>query len=534
MPPFGELRPRVPLTRVVEAFGPILMRVLSGSHRRADVFDIVIYDPADDPVARPGDLVLGVGVRNADEVAALSRALQASHVAGLVVKVPAGEEPSWLRTGLPADTTILGLAPDASWSYVASLVRSLLTAASGAGDPAEDLFGLADAASALVNAPITIEDMSSRVLAFSGRQGEADAGRHDTILGRQVPTQYIRLLEERGVFRWLAQESTPVYIEPLSDTMLARAAVSVRAGGEMIGSMWAVVSEPLPPERERAFADAAKVVALHLLRLRAGADVGRRLQADLVATVLEGGQGAGEAAGRLGIASGPLCVLAAQPLLIEPSQQEAACQQLSQRLAVHSAAVRSHSAVALVGGAVYGIFAGRDANDASRGPVIGLAEEFVARRGGIDVVIGIGRSVPRHTEVGRSRIDADRALRVLRHEALHLGSRQRVARFADVQSRSLLLRLADLAADDGEVLAGPLGALLAYDAEHRSGLVDTIATYLDAFGDVARGAAALHIHPNTFRYRLRRATEISGLDLSDPEARLAVMLQLRLRRSAGS
>jgi sugar diacid utilization regulator len=236
----------------------------------------------------------------------------------------------------------------------------------------------------------------------------------------------------------------------------------------------------------------------------------------------------------LGIASEPLCVLAAQPLLVEPSQQEAACQQLSQRLAVHSAAVRSHSAVALVGGAVYGIFAGRDADDASRGPVVGLAEEFVARRDGVDVVVGIGRSVPRQTEVGRSRIDADHALRVLRHEALQLGSRQRVARFADVQSRSLLLRLADLAAEDGEVLAGPLGALSAYDAEHRSGLVDTIAAYLDAFGDVASGAAVLHIHPNTFRYRLRRATEISGLDLSDPESRLAVMLQLRLRRAAGS
>jgi DNA-binding PucR family transcriptional regulator len=36
------------------------------------------------------------------------------------------------------------------------------------------------------------------------------------------------------------------------------------------------------------------------------------------------------------------------------------------------------------------------------------------------------------------------------------------------------------------------------------------------------------VHPNTFRYRLRRITQVSGLDLSDPEARFAAMLQVRL------
>jgi DNA-binding PucR family transcriptional regulator len=230
-----------------------------------------------------------------------------------------------------------------------------------------------------------------------------------------------------------------------------------------------------------------------------------------------------------------MCVLAAQPLLVEPSQQEAACQQLRQRLAVHSAAVRSHSAVALLGGVVYGIFAGADADDGSRGSVVRLAEEFVTRvPAGSDVVIGIGRSVARQADVGRSRVDADRALRVLRHQALRMGTSRRVARYADVQTGSLLLRLADVAAEDGELLPGPLGPLFAYDEEHRAGLVDTVAAYMDAFGDVPSGAAALHIHPNTFRYRLRRAGEVGGLDLSDPEARLAVMLQLRLRQAAGS
>jgi DNA-binding PucR family transcriptional regulator len=36
------------------------------------------------------------------------------------------------------------------------------------------------------------------------------------------------------------------------------------------------------------------------------------------------------------------------------------------------------------------------------------------------------------------------------------------------------------------------------------------------------------VHPNTFRYRLRRLCEITGMDLGDHDTRLAMMLQLKL------
>jgi DNA-binding PucR family transcriptional regulator len=128
--------------------------------------------------------------------------------------------------------------------------------------------------------------------------------------------------------------------------------------------------------------------------------------------------------------------------------------------------------------------------------------------------------------VAQSRREADRALRVL-----HTDRRdRRIARFADVQVESLLLRLADLVAEDGELHLGPLAALVEYDARHDIGFVDTLLAYLDAFGNVGEAAAAVHLHPNSFRYRLRRVCEISGIDLDDPDARLAVMLQLRLHR----
>src|SRR5690606_14964071 len=154
-----------------------------------------------------------------------------------------------------------------------------------------------------------IEDLSSRALAFSSDQDTADEPRKQTVLGRQVPERYLRELEARGAFRRLYGADEPVYLDDIPGAM-PRVAIRVRAGDEILGSVWAAVTGPLSPEREQALIDSAKLVALHLLRHRAGADVERRLRAGLVATLLEGGPSAPAAAERLGVTNGPVCVLA--------------------------------------------------------------------------------------------------------------------------------------------------------------------------------------------------------------------------------
>lgn len=64
------------------------------------------------------------------------------------------------------------------------------------------------------------------------------------------------------------------------------------------------------------------------------------------------------------------------------------------------------------------------------------------------------------------------------------------------------------------------------DHDHRTGsdLLRTVEVWCSSGFDVARAAGALHVHVNTLRYRLRRAGEISGLDLSLSRQRLAAQL----------
>ena len=73
-----------------------------------------------------------------------------------------------------------------------------------------------------------------------------------------------------------------------------------------------------------------------------------------------------------------------------------------------------------------------------------------------------------------------------------------------------------------------MGRLRDYDRTHGSDLVASVRAYLDAFGDVRTAAATMHVHPNTLRYRVRRAQELTGLDLGDQASRLVVSLALRV------
>lgn len=74
-------------------------------------------------------------------------------------------------------------------------------------------------------------------------------------------------------------------------------------------------------------------------------------------------------------------------------------------------------------------------------------------------------------------------------------------------------------------LLAPLGAL---PERARATAIHTLGTYLDLQGSKVRAAAALHMHPNAIGYRIRKAVEILGVDLTDPDTRLALQLSCRV------
>jgi hypothetical protein len=534
-------QPHASLGRVLDDLGATLLElVCGGPDQPGDIGGVAIHDPLEEPALPRHALVLGVGLRRPEEIARLLVELGRHEACALVVRAPVARSDELAAAAAESGVALLGLTRGASWAQLAAILRSLL-AEGDVGDagpetlggiPSGDLFALANAIAALIDAPVTIEDRGSRVLAFSGRQNEADPSRVETILGRQVPERFARMLTERGVFRELYRSDLPVYIDPPSATLtefsVPRVAVAVRAGDEVLGSIWAAVHERLSADRARALCDAAKLVSLHMLRVRAGADVERRLRTDLLSTALEGGAGAREAINRLGLANQSVVVLALA-IVDKPSDDATSVterQRLTDGLAMHLSAVHPRSAAALVGDTSYGLVpVARDGDGESQ--ALRTAVAFLERVGHrVHAVIGVGPVAHDVAGLADARASADRALRVLRTGS---GVRQmQVARLADVHVEALVLELRDLVAARGDRPTGPVARLAAYDKRHNTNLVETLRAWLDAFGDVIAAAAAMYVHPNTFRYRLRRLAEVGGIDLSDPDARFAAMLQLRV------
>lgn len=77
------------------------------------------------------------------------------------------------------------------------------------------------------------------------------------------------------------------------------------------------------------------------------------------------------------------------------------------------------------------------------------------------------------------------------------------------------------------LIGSVLGAAQAYDREHESDLVRTVQTWLERERQAGPAAAALHIHPNTLAYRLRRFEEVSGRNLRSTSDLAELWLALR-------
>jgi DNA-binding PucR family transcriptional regulator len=75
---------------------------------------------------------------------------------------------------------------------------------------------------------------------------------------------------------------------------------------------------------------------------------------------------------------------------------------------------------------------------------------------------------------------------------------------------------------------GLLRPLQEYDRAHYGDLVKTLAAYLRHGGNSTQTADALFMHRNSLRYRLARIRAISGMDLDDPDTRLALQVAVLL------
>lgn len=511
----------VRLSHLVRDLGPLVRDVVAGSGdpdpliRFAEIVDDALT------VVEPSTVLLDVGDRFSEDAPRFSAL--ASPV--IVLKHDAELRRRVLASAGLEHTHLVTIEPLASWFHVAGLVRDRLglgTFAGTAGVDSEsfgtDLFEVANAVSELVAGPVTIEDRDFTVIAFSQRNQSADPARAETVLGRAVPGKYRQILDDAQVRERLAEADSPLYLE-LGGDLRPRLVMPVCFGGEVLGSMWAVVDGPVGVDRATAFGDAARIVALALLRRRAEARGGRRLRAGLLADVLLRSPDAAEARTRLGLADREARLLG----IDLSSLDEVGRLRVADAVALQIAAVSSASAVTILDDRLYAVVP----TDHAAVRIEAIASRLLKSITVPFKYVAVGRAARTLDEFSYSRRDVDRSVRVRRI----VGTGADVMFPEDVTLDAVLLAGEDyLEAQGIQPTAGVVGSLLAYDQENDACLLDSLEAYLAALGDVTSAAARLHVHPNTMRYRLRRVAEIGGLDLRDPDAVLLAWLGIRRLR----
>jgi DNA-binding PucR family transcriptional regulator len=151
--------------------------------------------------------------------------------------------------------------------------------------------------------------------------------------------------------------------------------------------------------------------------------------------------------------------------------------------------------------------------------------ERIAGPSGTALRAAVAAPVSSLSDVAAARAEVDRVLDARTGD-------QSVTTLADSRTPVLLGEIIDLVAAHPELRDPRLEPLLAYDSKNGSAMRDSLEAYLRYFGDVREAAAELQVHPNTLRYRLKRAEDILDINLGDPAGRLLVEIQLAvLRRS---
>ena len=153
----------VAVADVVAALGSGVLRTLVAAPG-ATVSDVVIAEPTDEATDLRGDLVVGAGVADASAALALIERAGASEAAGVVLRRGPARSRGVRTAARRAGVALLELDDSASLVHLVGVVQDIVDRAAAPDvartDPGgeADLLGLADAAAALVDAPVTIED----------------------------------------------------------------------------------------------------------------------------------------------------------------------------------------------------------------------------------------------------------------------------------------------------------------------------------------------------------------------------------------
>ena len=395
----------------------------------------------------------------------------------------------------------------------------------------------------LVESSISLEDTNFRLLASHIVPGLTDRHRQQTLTHHGTPQkaqQAVAAMLHDVVEGRKPRKVTPI---PEAGMTLHRIITPILAGRENLGYL-SIIEHPQHQEQlaMMAIEHAATVIALEMIKLREVTEAEDRVRGELVDDLLNGTFGDESNVQRRARhlrydLSVPHLLLVVDVdhfsrFIREHRYEEGRVITLKHELfqlvtgAVrrknhrHLATAHSDSVIVLVPQP-----SGEDANGEELANQIrkAVADSDL----GITVSVAIGRLCVKPEDFKPTFTEAQRALDLM----VRFGKREQVINYDRLGVYRLLAQVEDRAGLDA--FAGRmLAPLVDYDRARGTPLLKTLEVYLQRHGNLRQSSRDLHIHLNTLHYRLHRITEVTGIDLKDADARLDLLLALRVRALA--
>jgi hypothetical protein len=490
------------------------------------VSDVLMYDPLDEWTSVDGRIILAVGLTcgSADFDQLLHRASN-SNAAAVIVKAH-GTPMEQLRSAAVLHSLAVLVAPDnVDWTRLVTLARASVMGAAAdsvSGVRLGDLYAFANAAASITSGAASIVDPLGRILGYSTLPGQpVDELRRVTTLSLQE----IQPPAFDTDFKIVYAAAGAVLI-PGVDEEMARLALAVRAGGELLGSIWII--DPGDDKREdalNALDRMAPLAGLHMLHARSASDFGERRNGDLIRTLMDDPEHASFAAAQLGLDAANGLAVAAFSIVRPETGSLESVREIQRLLHLVTTVCNiqfntSHSA--LIDSVVYALLPcdGTGPRAAHRRVVqeIGAYAHTISS---YPLIAAVGGIAPRVEDLPGSRSEALQTLQyLLRTQSPAAGL------FEDYRVPLNLLKVGAFIAEAGLSDVDDITRIQAHDAEQQTDYLDTLRAYLASNGNISAMASLLHVHNNTVRYRVSRLAKDFDLDLDDPQKRLWLWLRL--------
>ncbi len=478
--------------------------------------------------AGSADVFFLLGVPDADATRWIDRQ-SAAHgpPAAIFVKEPSD---TVVARAVAVGAAVVAVEPKARWERLYQLVNHVFEHHGDRADPLSDsgtdLFALAQSIAERTHGMVSIEDAQSHVLAYSASSDEADELRRLSILGRAGPPEHLQWIAQWGIFDILRAGSEVVWVDERPELGLRpRVAIGIHRTDEQrgqlgtagrptfAGTIWVQQgSRPLADDAEEVLRGAAVLAARIMTRLAARPSAHLLQVQQVLGLAGRDGVDTETLARELGVVTdGRAAVIGFDSRGRHP--------RLAEVLALSASAFRPDAQVAPNGSRVYVLLpdCGRVSSVVSwiRGTIATLNAEL-----GLALRAVIAAPVPGLAGAAAARGEIDRVLDSAERHPVAIGE---VTTLAEARTTVLLDEIVTLVSGDERLIDPRVRRL----REHEPALAQTLQTYLDSFGDVGAAAGALHVHPNTVRYRIRRVEKLMATSLDDPDVRLLLALSLR-------